>query len=160
MAAPNHGTTITGTGLLDPLPHGLDRLLRRAVLDHVTSEHRRSHAPVIHAGLPGEAVTSLSWDNHRLDHALRTDALEALLRRLDRPAATGAGTGWCLPFVWLTRRGTLELQDIDLLWSSAAGTAAAELGRAVPMVVVTRQGWCDPRSGTTRTWRRLRPPRR
>lgn len=147
-------------GLLDPLPHGLDQLLRRAVLDHVTSEHRRAYAPVIHAGLPGQTVASLSCDDHRLDHALRTDALEALLRRLGRPVATGATDDWCLPFVWLTRRGSLELQDVDLLWSAASETAAAELGREVPMVVVTRQGWCNPRSGTTRTWRRLRPPRR
>ncbi|MGA8846139.1 MAG: hypothetical protein WB471_05950 [Nocardioides sp.] len=160
MLGLNDVTAVPRTGVRDPLPDGLERLLRQAVLGHITTEHRRAYAPVIHAGLPGRSVASLSWDGHRIDHALRTDALEALLRGQRRTAAAGAPGAWSQPFVWLTRRGTLELQDMDLLWSAAARSAADELGRAVLMVVVTRQGWCDPRSGTHRTWRRLRPPRR
>ena len=109
--------------------------------------------------MPDRSV-AFTLDGSRLDHALRTDAVEAMLRSVGPPATSANPSGWGLPLVWLTRRGALEaLQDSDVAWLSATRTAAAELGREVPMVVVTRQGWRDPLTGTTRTWRRLRPTR-
>jgi hypothetical protein len=50
----------------------------------------------------------------------------------------------------------LELQDVDAAWLSSARTAAAEAGVRLTMVVVTRRGWFDPRSGVTRVWKRVR----
>ena len=58
--------------------------------------------------------------------------------------------------MWLTRAGPLDLQDVDAAWLAAARTAASEAGVALTMVVVTRRGWCDPRSGARREWKRLR----
>ncbi|CAN5383368.1 hypothetical protein BH09ACT6_BH09ACT6_19020 [soil metagenome] len=133
-------------------PPAPERFLRRMVVDHVTSERRRTFPPVLHVGRPGLSVADLPLDDEPFDHALRTDALEAMVRRLHDPDAPR-------PLVWLTRRGTLEAQDIDLRWSSAAQAAAAELSHDLPMVVVTRQGWRDPRTGAAHTWRRLRPDR-
>jgi hypothetical protein len=83
------------------------------------------------------------------DHALRTDVVAALLRRTTRPGVE--------PVLWLTRPGPLDLQDEDAAWLAAARAATGEAGRALTMVVVTRKGWRDPRSGVQRTWRRLRP---
>lgn len=143
-----------GEGLTDPVPYALGRALRQAVLDHVTTERRRVFPPVVHLGRPGCPVATLALDERPIDQALRTDVLEALHRRL-----RGANDDES-PLVWLTRRGNLEVQDIDLGWSSAARAASLELEVPLPMVVVTRQGWRDPRTGVTRTWRRLRPARR
>jgi|GEM_PF-1596136 len=125
--------------------------LRRAVLDHVVAERRRVFPPVVHVGLPGSDGACFLPDGHQLDQALRTDVIEALTRRVRRPDAP--------LLVWLTRRGDLDEQDADLLWARAARGAAYELGRPLPMVVVTRKGWRDPLSGDSRTWRRLRPTR-
>lgn len=152
--------SLLSAGLTDPVAPATGRLLRRAVLDHITSESRRAFPPVVHVGLPAATVASLPLKDHHLDHALRADAIEAMARRVvvPRDAARADDAVSCL--VWLTRRGALEVQDSDLGWASAACTAASELGRVLPMVVVTRQGWTDPRTGVTRTWQRLRPPRR
>ena len=48
------------------------------------------------------------------------------------------------------------LHDVDAAWLAAAGQAFGESGRHLTLVVVTRQGWWDPRSGTSRVWKRLR----
>jgi hypothetical protein len=134
-------------------------LLRRAVLDHVTAETRRVFPPVLHAGVPGEHVLDLPQHGVLLDHGLRTDVVAALAARarrdLDRTGVTAAD-----PLVWVTRPGSLDVRDDDLAWSAAAHAAALELAAPLPLVVVTRRGWCDPRSGASRTWRRLRPTRR
>jgi hypothetical protein len=58
--------------------------------------------------------------------------------------------------VWLTRAGPLDLQDVDAAWLAAARIATAEAGVSLTMVVVTRHGWLDPRSGVRREWKRLR----
>ena len=58
--------------------------------------------------------------------------------------------------VWLTRAGDLDLQDVDAAWLSAARAAGAEAGIDLTLVVVTRRGWSDPRSGVSREWKRLR----
>jgi hypothetical protein len=81
-----------------------------------------------------------------LDHALRCDILEALLRRApEGPLLT-----------WLTRPGEPDVQDIDLVWLRAVSAVNAETGRSLPYVVVTRAGWRDPLSGVGRRWQRLR----
>ena len=137
-------------GIEEPVGARLHQALRRAVLEHVTSERRRAFAPLLHVGTPGERVDRFAPDpgNAVLDHGLRTDVVAALLRR-HRDTSPA-------PLVWLTRPGELCLQDVDAAWLAAARTAAAEADLPLTMVVVTRQGWWDPRSGATRTWRRLR----
>jgi hypothetical protein len=57
---------------------------------------------------------------------------------------------------WLTRPGTVDVQDVDLAWLRAVTAVNGELDRALPFVVVTRHGWLDPASGVGRTWHRLR----
>ena len=106
-------------------------LLRRLVLEHKAGERRR-HFPRDPADL--------------LDHALRCDLLEALLKR----GAAGP------VMTWLTRSGPLDVQDVDLAWLRVVVAVNGETGRALAYVVVTRDGWRDPRSGVGRTWRRLR----
>jgi hypothetical protein len=138
-------------GIEEPVGRQLLQVLRHAVLEHVTRERRRAFAPLLHVGTPGGPVDLFAPDPHDdppLDHALRADVLAALLRR-----HRSAGT---VPLVWLTRPGELCLQDVDAAWLAAARTATAEADLPLTMVVVTRRGWWDPRSGTTRTWRRLR----
>jgi hypothetical protein len=125
-------------------------VLRQAVLEHARAERRRGYPPVLHVGVPGgtEELFALGPDEPA-DHAIRADAVAALLQRGRR--ATGA-----VPLVWLTRTGPLDLQDVDAAWLSAARTAAAEAGIELTLVVVTRRGWLDPRSGVRREWKRLR----
>jgi hypothetical protein len=136
-------------GLSEPLGPHTRSLLRRAVLDHASGERRRVHPPVLHVGVPGERVAALTLDPAEpTDPGLRTDVVAAL-----RVRAGGDG------FVWLTRAGGLELQDVDACWLSAARAAYAEAGAPLAFVVVNRHGWCDPRSGLGRTWIRLRPRR-
>lgn len=140
-----------GAGIVEPVPNGLERLLRRAVLDHATSESRRVFDPSVHVGVPGLVTTRFELPAEleaTLDHALRVDVLEAMVRRVRRPGPP--------PLVWVTRRGPLDLSDADLAWLAATGTAAAELATSLPMVIVERHGWRDPRTGVGRTWRRLR----
>ena len=137
-------------GICEPVPRATAAVLRRAALDHVRSERRRDFAPLLHVGLPGagEEVFPVV-PGEPGDHALRADVVAAMLRRWRRSQSTG-------PLVWLTRRGPLDLEDVDADWLAAARTAAAEAGIELVMVVVTRRGWTDPRTGVTCTWKRLR----
>lgn len=136
-------------GIWEPVDPALLAVLRRAVLDHARAESRRSFAPLLHVGFPGGPEEVFAIDREeRLDHALRADVVAGLLRRARRRDA--------VPLVWLTRPGGLELQDVDAQWLAAARTACAEAGVALTLVVVTRQGWADPRSGVSRLWKRLR----
>jgi hypothetical protein len=136
-------------GLAEPLPPGLHASLRRAALDHALSERRRVFTPALHVGTPGgpQAVLALT-PGERLDHALRTDVVAALRHRVAAEVPA--------PVTWLTRPGDLALQDLDALWLAAARAACGEAGITLTLVVVSRHGWRDPRSGLTRTWRRLR----
>jgi hypothetical protein len=137
-------------GIGEPVGPHLRATLRRAVLEHVSSERRRAFPPLLHVGTPGgpQALFATEPDRAPLDHALRADVVAAMLAR--------QRTGGVAPLVWLTRPGDLCLQDVDAAWLAAARGAAAEAGLPLTMVVVTRRGWWDPRSGATRTWRRLR----
>jgi hypothetical protein len=136
-------------GIHEPLPRRVHDTLRRAVLDLAVSERRRSFPTLLHVGDPGgsQAVFGLVA-GETLDHTLRTDLVAALLRRTSRPGHD--------PVVWVTRPGDLELQDEDAAWLAAARAATGEAGVALTMVVVTRGGWRDPRTGVQRTWKRLR----
>ena len=135
-------------GLRHPIDPGLQQVLRGAVLEHVRTERRRVHPVLVHVGLPGAAKAVLA-DLEPTDHSLRCDILAAMLRR--------AGRWHPVPLVWLTRTGALELQDVDARWLASARAAYAEAGTQLVMVVVTRHGWRDPRSGARRDWVRLRP---
>ncbi len=137
-------------GIREPVPRALAAVLRRAALDHARAEHRRGYPPLLHVGFPGgaEEVFTLA-PGDPTDHAIRADVLAAMLRRFRRAAGT-------VPLVWLTRAGPLDLQDVDAAWLAAARTATAEAGVELTMVVVTRHGWTDPRSGVRRQWKRLR----
>jgi hypothetical protein len=130
--------------LLDPLPVRDRRLLREAVLALATTEHRRHVPPRLHVGTPGGRTVTVT-DDPEWDHGLRTEMVGAVLRSLDDP-----------PWVWVTRAGTLSLQDVDASWLAAAVAAALERGSDPAFVVVTRHGWRDPRSGAGQQWRRIR----
>ncbi len=143
------------SAITEPVPRALLALLRRAVLDHAAHEQRRVFPPTVHVGVPGLVQATLELGDQRLDHALRTDAIEAMVRRARRPGPA--------PLVWLTRRGELDVQDVDLAWLAATRSAAGELDVVLPMVVVNRRCWREPSTGVGRTWTRLRPggqPRR
>jgi len=134
--------------LVEPVTEALARQLRAAVLAHCTHERRRVFAPVLHVGRPGsERVCGIRVDES-LDHALRCDVVAALVRGLDRSPEP--------PLVWVTRPGGHVLHDVDAAWLAAARAAYAEAGLPLTLVVVTREGWWDPRSGTGRRWKRLR----
>ncbi len=176
QASPRPGpaaSVVVAPGLVVPVPAALEAALRDAVLEHVTTEHRRVFAPVLHLGTPGARRVELPLYLPRPDHALRTDLVEALYRRHresalhDPPAPPAQPVQPCPPgtdappvLLWCTRPGGLEPEDDDLAWSSAAPCAAHELEVSLPLVVVTRQGWRDPATGAGRSWRRLRPARR
>lgn len=136
-----------GPGLYEPVPPPLLRLLRRAVLDHAASEHRRRHVAIVQVGTPGGPTAVLPVrPDEPTDHALRADLVAALVRR--------AGT--TAPLVWLTRPGELVVQDADVAWAAAAGQAFAEADRRLVFVAVTRHGWLDPLTGLSRRWVRIR----
>lgn len=140
--------------ITEPVPRSLEVMLRRAVLDHHTTETRRRFPPVLHVGVPGLVTRSYEADPREPhDLALRTDVVSALVRRTRRPGPA--------PLVWLARPGPLtdHPHDGDLAWLAAVRSAGAELGLALPMVVVDRRSWRDPRSGVGRSWARLRESR-
>jgi hypothetical protein len=131
----------------EPVPSADQLLLRRLVLEHKATERRHRFPAVLHLGGPGRPEAGrVDESEGDLDHALRCDVLEALLRR--------AGDGPLM--TWLTRPGDLTVQDVDLAWMRAVAAANAETGRTLAFVVVTREGWRDPVSGVGRSWRRLR----
>jgi len=140
-------------GLHEPLDAQTRALLRRAVLGHAATERRRVHPPALHVGLPGGLVADLVLDpTEAADPGLCADVVAAMRVRTRTDGSSA-------PMVWLTRTGDLGLQDVDARWLSAARSAYAEAEAALVLVVVTRRGWRDPRSGLTRTWVRLRPRR-
>lgn len=137
-------------GITEPVARGLHVRLRRAVLDHARTERRRVFPPTVHVGAPGVAVADfVIASDEPTDHALRTDVVEAMLRRTGRQGGA--------PLVWLSRPGApSEVSDVDLDWLAAARSAAGELGLHLPYVVINRRAWRDPRSGVGRVWQRVR----
>lgn len=129
------------------------------MLDHVRAERRRRYPPLLHLGRPGGldvVVPATAADGQaELDHALRVDVLAAALHRL-RHLTGEVVPAQATPLVWLSRCGELDLQDLDAAWLAAATAAFAEAQVDLTLVVVTRQGWCDPRTGVGVTWRRVR----
>ena len=135
--------------LTEPVAADQASSLRRAVLSFKAGERRRTFAPVLHVGDPaGEYISYPVRADEALDHAARIDVVAALLLRARALAVE--------PLVWLTRPGQLAWHDLDAVWLAAAEAAYAEAGLPLTLVVVTRAGWYDPRSGVTRRWRRLR----
>ncbi len=136
--------------LTEPVPPGVLRVLRQAVVEHhrAVGARRRFH-PALHAGLPGGAARALEIrPDDAFDAALRADVVEALARPyLSRPEPL---------WVWLTRGAGDPVTAGDLAWAAAVGAAGAELERPLGFVVVTRNGWRDPCSGVGRAWARLR----
>lgn len=147
-----------------PLPHPrpADGALREPVPAHerarwrvavaeltVLTRGRRLFAPTLHAGAPGGPQESfVPAPAHELDQALRTDLVVALL---DRALTHGSA-----PALWLTRCGELAVHDEDAAWLAATEGASLECELTLPLVIVTRRGWRDPRTGVRREWRRLR----
>jgi hypothetical protein len=153
--------------LTGPLTAPWVGVLRLAVREHALGERRRRYLPLLHVGRPGgrAAVVAASGDDAPAPHddALRVDVVAALLRRIRTGAGAGTGSSDGAgpgtgeePLVWLTRSGDLDLQDVDVHWLAAARAACAEAGLDLTMVVVTRHGWLDPRTGATRRWARVR----
>jgi hypothetical protein len=140
-------------GIHEPVTRALHQVLRRAVADHVAREPRRIHPPLLHVGWPGgpEDVFVIRPDDE-LDHALRSDVVAAMLHKARRHAPVSGA----VPMLWLTRSGPLEVGDLDLAWLAAARSAGAEASVHLVLVVVTRRGWFDPRTGVLREWKRLR----
>jgi len=131
------------------IPTGSQRALRLAVAHFRRSETRRSFPPVVHVGRPGEASRDfVEAEGLGLDQALRTEVAAALLSR-------ALNDSRC-PTLWLTRAGELGIEDVDLRWYAAARAAYAEAAVALTMVVITRAGWSDVRTGARREWKRLR----
>ena len=134
-------------GLHEPLSPVIEKRLRRAVLDHTATEHRRSFLPLVHLGIPGgKEVAHAHREDEPTDPWLRADIIHSMRRRVGVPD----------PIVWLTRAGSTEVEDVDLRWLAAARQAFREIDAPLTYVVVTRNAWVDPRSGMSRRWKRLR----
>ncbi|MEO6509659.1 MAG: hypothetical protein ABIO16_01625 [Nocardioides sp.] len=141
--------------VLEPLSGADLALLRRLVLEHKAAERRHRFPTVLHLGGPGRPEAGRVVEGEALDHALRCDILEALLKDAERKAARLAADRRPL-LTWLSRPGSLEVQDADLAWLRAVRAVNGETDRSLPFLVVTRDGWRDPQSGVGRTWQRLR----
>lgn len=147
MSAPSVLSETSVEGLHEPLSPVLEKRLRRAVLDHTATEHRRSFLALVHLGIPGgKEVVHAHREDEPTDQWLRADIIHSMRRRADVPD----------PIVWLTRAGGLEIEDVDLRWLAAARQAFREIGAPLTYVVVTRNAWVDPRSELSRRWKRLR----
>lgn len=134
--------------ITEPVPGALQKVLRRAVLEHALGEQRRRFPPVLHVGLPGRDPRRFVVEpGGDLDHTLRVEVVQAMMR----PSLEGSR----VPLVWLTRMEG-DGWDCDREWAGAVRAAAAELGLALGLVVVTRRSWHDPVSLVGRTWSRVR----
>lgn len=146
--APRPAPPPRGASRQDPAERAWERRARAAVLELARTETRRRHPALLHVGDPDGPV-GVVVDDLGLDHALRTDALGALLwRHRDQD-----------PLVWLTRTGPLAWQDVDARWFAAFRSARSEVLVGGDFLVVTRHGWHDPATGTSRTWKRIRDRR-
>jgi hypothetical protein len=130
-----------------PVPTDLLRLevglLRRR-------ETRRVFDLAVYVGTLGgdrDSVVLARRDLPVVDPGLRVDVVSALLERTEHVHRTA----------WLVRPGVPELHDDDLAWLAAAGSAFAMHERPLDaFYALTRYGWLDVRTGTGRSWKRLR----
>lgn len=134
--------------IVEPVPPATARQLRQAVLTLVTVERRRRFPAVLHVGTPG-CTSSAVPDDRTWDAGLRADVAGALLRAMAGGTATA----------WVTRPGSLVLQDVDADWLGPLLRSAEENAVDLTYVVVTRHGWIDPRTGVHREWKRIRDRR-
>ena len=130
-----------------PLPLAMRRVLRTAVLQLATTDHRRHVPPSLHVGVPGGPTATVA-DDPTWDHGLRIELAGAVLRAAGDPS-----------WIWVTRSGALTLQDVDAAWLGPVVAATGERGVDAAYVIVTRHGWLDPRSGLTQEWQRIRDRR-
>ena len=129
-------------------------MLRAEVAALRRREQRRIFPALLCVG-PGSGhwvTQTLPWPpRDRLDDGLLFDLLDGL-----HDAVPHAGDR----LTWLVRPGRPEPHDLDLRVAAAAERVGA--ARATPgagrLVVLTRYGWLDPLTGTSRTWKRLRIP--
>lgn len=136
-------------GLTEPLPRALRAGLRDTLLALKARVRTRAFHPELALGVPGgKCVTFELSPADRYDHALRADIIGAMLHR----ARSVCPEQVC----WLSRPGHPSLHDLDADWLAAARTAYAEAGAPLTMVIITKTGWFDPRTGVGQTWRRLR----
>jgi hypothetical protein len=143
--------------VLAPITRATHVALRAAVLDFKETDHRRRPPPTVHVGLPVQQPASFVHEpGASLDPGLATDVVGALLQRSRRELAARVGGAPPVPLAWLTRAGSLDPHDADVLWSAATRAAYAEAGLCATFVVVTRDGWVDHVTGVRREWRRLR----
>ncbi len=145
----------------EPIPATLAATNRRAVLEFRANQHRRVFPTTVHVGDPDGHYESYVDSEHihrtrrtrhgsGLDHPQRSDIVGVLLDRLEPAEANCA-------MVWITRSGDVgTVHDDDASWLAAALKSFAEAGLPLTLIVITRSGWYDPRSGVLRRWRRLR----
>ena len=132
-----------------PITRTHHEVFREAVLCFKEATPRGRVPVALHVGVPGRTTgCHVVVPGQALDQALRTDIAAALLQQT---AHFGAHR-----WTWLTRVGSLTLHDADVVWSAAWYAACAEAEVDVPLVIVTRAGWRDPRTGVSREWTRLR----
>ncbi|MGL5808759.1 MAG: hypothetical protein ACRCYQ_02300 [Nocardioides sp.] len=145
-----------------------DRALREEVLLLRESHRRRVFAPALCVGRLAAHRVRLEIDAPT-DAAMRADGVGALIDRWATEQSSADGVGalidrWATergtratPQVWVTRPGPAGVAgDLDVDWLASARSATAELRLDLTFLVVTRDGWFDPRSGFCRQWRRLR----
>ena len=122
----------------------------RDVVAALRATERRGQFPWrLHVGTPLRCRATYDAESaDHLDDALRVEVVSALLLRV-RPECAH-------PMVWLTRPGFPSWHDLDAAWLGPSVRAFAEADLSLVMVVLTKRGWYDPRTGAGRTWQRLR----
>jgi hypothetical protein len=140
------------TGLSEPVDPGLATALRATALELRDRRRGRRFPAEVSVGRLGRPPHARPWfevpAHEVLDLALRTEIVGALLQvATDREQ---------VPVACLARPGALTWHDLDAQWWPAFHAAYAEAEVPLVAVVVTKNGWWDPRSGLRREWRRLR----
>jgi len=124
--------------------------LRREVGLLRARESRRIFDATVAVGCLGgerQGFVVRAQDLPAMDVSLRTDVMSALLELAGSEPTTA----------WVARAGCPTPHDVDLSWLAAATVAFGALGRCLDgFYAITRAGWLDVRTGTCRTWKRLR----
>jgi hypothetical protein len=142
--------------LVEPVPRPLLQELRLVVARLRRAQPRRSFAPGVHVGTAADqCVSFIPRDTDAMDDGLRGDVVTSLLLR-SRTGTPTVSPGDTAPLVWLSRPGSPQWHDFESAWLGPAVRAYAEADLSLTLVVVTKGGWVDPRSGVGRSWVRLR----